>query len=249
MAHQIYSAPEDVLIYAVGDVHGQLHLLDDILSQIVIDADKTSDVTKRFLVFVGDYIDRGPDSAGVIERLVSGLPDGFEAHCLMGNHEAILLDFLDDPTLLPHWLRNGAAATLASYGVGAPGEDAPLPAFIQCRDQLFAALPLSHLAFLRGLPLSVKLGDYYFVHAGIRPGVPLDAQARNDALWIRDDFLDRDEDFGCIVVHGHTPGPEPVERRNRIGIDTGAWVYGRLTALRLAGSERAFFHAEEAGAD
>ncbi len=243
-AHDTFSAPDDMLVYAVGDIHGQLHLLDALLAKIVADAAKADEFVQRVLVFVGDYVDRGPNSAGVIERLISGLPDGFDTHCLMGNHEAILLDFLDDPTLLPHWLMNGAGTTLASYGVVAPDEDAALPAFIQCRDAFYEALPASHLGFLRGLPLSVTLGDYHFVHAGIRPGVPLNAQERRDALWIRDGFLDSDADFGCVVVHGHTPGPEPVERKNRIGIDTGAWAYGRLTALRLAGPKRAFLHAD-----
>ncbi len=238
-------APDNTLVYAVGDIHGQLHLLDALLTKIVADAAQAPEFDRRVLVFVGDYVDRGPDSAGVIGRLISGLPDGFDAHCLMGNHEAALLDFLDDPSLLPHWLSNGAGATLASYGVEAPDENAALPAFIQCRDAFYAALPSSHLGFLRGLSLSVTMGDYHFVHAGIRPGVPLDEQVRRDSLWIRNGFLDSDADFGCVVVHGHTPGPEPVEKKNRVCIDTGAWAYRRLTALRLAGSRRAFMHVDE----
>lgn len=247
MSHEIAAAPDGTLIYAVGDIHGQLHLLDNLLEQIVVDSAHLSGFHHRVLVFVGDYVDRGPDSSGAIERLISGLPEGFDAHCLMGNHEAILLDFLDDPTLLEHWLMNGAEATLASYGVEAPFVDAPVAEFVQCRDRFLAALPPSHLKFLRSLPLSITLGGYHFVHAGVRPGVPFDVQARNDALWIREDFIDSDEDFGCVVVHGHTPGREPVERSNRIGIDTGAWVYGRLTALRLFGVERHFLFAEEDG--
>ena len=247
MSQERAAAPDGTLIYAVGDIHGQLRLLDDLIEQIVADALKVTGLRRRVLVFVGDYIDRGPDSSGVIERLISGLPEGFDAHCLMGNHEAILLDFLDDPTLLEHWLTNGAEATLASYHVKAPSFDAPIAEFVLRRDHFLAALPPSHLDFLRNLPLSVTLGGYHFVHAGIRPGVPLDRQARRDALWIRRGFLDNDEDFGCVVVHGHTPGPEPVERSNRIGIDTGAWVNGRLTALRLCGTGRQFLFAQEDG--
>jgi len=239
------SVPEGMVIYAVGDIHGQLQLLDNLLKKIVADSVLLSKTHQRVLVFVGDYGDRGPDSAGVIERLISDLPYGFEAHCLMGNHEAILLDFLDDPTLLEHWLRNGAQATLASYGIDAPNDDAPVAEFIRCRDHFVAALPRTHLEFLKTLPLSVSFGDYHFVHAGIRPGVPVNRQERHDMLWIRDEFLDSDEDLGCIVVHGHTPGPEPVVRCNRIGIDTGAWVNGRLTAVRLLGDERWFLTAEE----
>lgn len=239
------AAPDGTLIYAVGDIHGQLHLLEDLFEQIVADSMQLSGHRSRVLVFVGDYVDRGPDSSGVIERLISGLPDGFVAHCLLGNHEAILLDFLDDPAFLVNWLMNGAEATLASYGIEVPYPDAPFAEFAHCRDRFLAALPSSHLNFLENLPLSVTLGDYHFVHAGIRPGVPLDRQARNDALWIRKGFLDSKKDFGCVVVHGHTPGRKPVERRNRIGIDTGAWVHGRLTALRLYGTKRHFLFAEE----
>ena len=247
MSHEIAAAPDGSLIYAVGDIHGQLHLLDNLLDQIVADSAQLSGFQNRVLVFVGDYVDRGPDSAGVIERLISGLPEGFDAHCLMGNHEAMLLDILDDPTLLGRWLMNGAEATMASYGVEAPSMDAPVTKFVQCRDRFLAALPSSHLNFLKTLPLSITLGGYHFVHAGVRPGVPLDRQARNDALWIRDGFIDSGEEFGCVVVHGHTPGREPVERSNRIGIDTGAWAYGCLTALRLFGVERHFFFADEDG--
>ena len=239
------SVPEGMVVYAVGDIHGQLHLLDDLLEKIVADAVPFAETHRRALVFVGDYLDRGRDSAGVIEQLISNLPFGFEVHCLMGNHEAILLDFLDDPMILDHWLRNGAQATLASYGIEAPNDDAPAVEFIRCRDEFVAALPPTHLQFLKDLPLSVSLGDYHFVHAGIRPGVPVHRQERHDMLWIRDEFLDSDEDLGCVVVHGHTPGLEPVVRNNRIGIDTGAWANGRLTAVRLLEEERSFLSAEE----
>ena len=233
-----------MLIYAIGDIHGQLHLLDKLLAKIEADAARWH-AKRRLLVFLGDYVDRGPDSAGVIERLISGLPVGFEAHFLMGNHEAILLDFFDNPETFELWLMNGAGATLASYGVDAPGSDEPLAAFTACRDRFKQALPTAHRTFLDGLQLTVSYGDYVFVHAGIRPGIALADQMRDDLLWIRDDFLDSEDDFGAVVVHGHTPVPEPEVRPNRIGIDTGVWIYGRLTALRLFADERDFLMAED----
>jgi serine/threonine protein phosphatase 1 len=237
------SIPKGMLIYAVGDVHGQLHLLDALLAQILEDS-RTREAHRRVLIFVGDYVDRGPDSSGVIERLVSGLPEGFETCCLMGNHEAILLKFLNEADTLEHWLMNGAETTLASYGVDAPGSGASTADNAACRDQFAAALPAAHLAFLDDLKLHVSFGDYLFVHAGIRPGIAIKDQARKDFLWIRDGFVDSDADFGAVVVHGHTPGHEPVVRPNRIGIDTGAYVYGRLTALRLFGEEQGFLSAK-----
>ena len=158
---------------------------------------------------------------------------GFETHFLKGNHEAILLDFLAEPWRLDHWLLNGGDATMESYGVdtarlarlGAPPE--------VWRTAFAEALPEAHLRFFRSLKLSVSFGDYLFVHAGVRPGVPLAAQLEADLVWIRAPFLNHSEPFGKIVVHGHTPVREPVMRPNRIGIDTGAVFTGRLTALRL----------------
>lgn len=198
----------------------------------------------RVLVFVGDYVDRGADSSGVIERLLSGMPEGFDVRCLMGNHEAMLLKFLEQPETLDHWLINGAEETLASYGVEVPGSGASANDQLTCRDHFAAALPSAHLAFLKSLELHVSFGGYLFVHAGIRPGVALEDHTRNDFLWIREGFVDSDADLGTVVVHGHTSGLEPVVRPNRIGIDTGAFVYGRLTALRLMGQERGFLSAE-----
>ena len=237
--------PDGTLIYAIGDIHGQLHLLDALLARIGGDAACTEGARRRVLVFVGDYVDRGPDAAGVIERVSARLPGGFEAHCLMGNHEAILLEFLERPETLTHWLANGGRATLASYGVNPPELDASSRDVAACRDAFAAALPLAHLAFLKALEPVFSLGGYLFVHAGIRPGVALEDQALRDLLWIREDFLDSGDDFGAVVVHGHTPVREPVVKPNRIDIDTGARVHGRLTALRLFGAERSFLSAGE----
>lgn len=235
--------PAGTLVYAIGDVHGCPGLLDKLLARIAADAEGFG-AERRVLVFVGDYVDRGPDSAGVIERVAAGLPAGFEAICLKGNHEDLMLDFLAraDSQALALWLYNGGDATLASYGVKAafpagPGEAAA------CRDALLAALPEHHRTFLDRLRLSATLGDYFFAHAGVMPGVPLDQQQPHDLMWVREPFLESREDFGKVVVHGHTPVERPDVRENRIGIDTGAFATGRLTALRLHGDARAFLEA------
>jgi len=237
--------PEGALIYAVGDIHGQLHLLEALLARIASDAAGTPGAQRRMIVFIGDYVDRGPDSAGVISRLCGGFPSGFETHCLRGNHEAMLLEFLEQPETYAQWRMNGADATLYSYGVDTPPEDAPPGVIAACRDAFAAALPPAHLAFLNALPLTSSHGGYLFVHAGIRPGVALEDQQPEDLMWIRYDFLDCEDDFGMVVVHGHTPVLEPDVKPNRIGIDTGAWVHGRLTALRLFGAGQSLLSVEE----
>jgi diadenosine tetraphosphatase ApaH/serine/threonine PP2A family protein phosphatase len=232
--------PEGQLLYAVGDIHGRIDLLQRLLDLIERDAAASSGAERRTLVFLGDYVDRGPDSRGVVERLIRDLPPGFDKHFLKGNHEAILLDFLDDPWRLDHWLLNGGEETMRSYGVDTE-RLARLSAPPDVWRQAFAeALPEAHLHFFRDLQLSVSFGDYLFVHAGVRPGVPLAAQSEADLIWIRGPFLNHADPFGKIVVHGHTPGREPVTRPNRIGIDTGAVFTDRLTALRLQDGAREF---------
>lgn len=227
------AVPPGMVVYAVGDIHGRLDLLARLLERIEADG-RGTDAERRVLVFLGDYVDRGPDSRGVIERLAAGPPPGFEARFLKGNHEALLLAALEQPAALPLWLSNGAEATLASYGLAMPQ---PLHGLGR---RFSAALPEAHRRFLEGLELYARYGDYLFVHAGLRPGVPVECQSPDDLLWIREPFLYCDQDFGCTVVHGHTPADQPVVRPNRIGIDTLAWSSGRLTALRLSGATRAF---------
>jgi len=238
------SLPQGQLIYAIGDIHGRSDLLALLLDNITADAAHSKDAKRRTLVFLGDYIDRGHDSARVVDTLLGELPQGFDAHFLKGNHEEIMLDFLADPSYLGQWLANGADATFRSYGMdleelirkGATPE--------VWRRAFLASLPETHRDFFETLELAVIFGDYLFVHAGVRPGVPLDAQDPHDMVWIRAPFLQSDEDFGKIVVHGHTPAREPVIRANRIGIDTGAVFTDRLTALKLEDGSRTLLYAD-----
>jgi serine/threonine protein phosphatase 1 len=239
------SLPQGQLVYAIGDIHGRVDLLTRLLAQIEADAKRSGGVERKALVFLGDYVDRGPDSRRVVDVLLGGLPKGFNAHFLKGNHEAMLLDFLQDPSTLGQWLANGAATTLQSYGVNVSGlarADAEPELW---RDAFLARLPRTHFRFFDDLELAVSFGDYFFVHAGVRPGVPLDAQSPLDLIWIRGEFLRSKEGFGKMVVHGHTPGAVPDLRANRIGIDTGAVFTNRLTALRLANGARGFLQTEE----
>jgi serine/threonine protein phosphatase 1 len=234
--------PQGNLLYAVGDIHGRLDLLEQLLDLIEADAQAQADAETRVLIFLGDYVDRGPECRGVVEKLVSDLPQGFETHFLKGNHEAILLDFLQEAWRLDHWLQNGGETTMQSYGVDTE-RLARLGAPAEVWRQAFAeALPGAHLRFFKNLRLSVTFGDYLFVHAGVRPGVPLKAQSEADLVWIRGPFLNHAGPFGKIVVHGHTPGAAAVVRSNRICIDTGAVFTGRLTALRLKDGTREFLH-------
>lgn len=233
--------PHGLRIYAVGDIHGRLDLLDRLLDDIAADADDALG-TMHYLVFLGDYVDRGPDAAGVIGRLAEGPPPGFGAVHLKGNHEAAMIRFLTDLRAGPSWLRFGGDATLHSYGLPAPDPADPLfAAHLQrVQERLCDVLPPRHRAFLAGLRTSLSIGGYLFVHAGIRPGVPVDAQQEDDLLWIREDFLDSAADHGPVVVHGHTITTSPDVRSNRIGIDTGAYATNRLTCLVLEGTERRF---------
>jgi serine/threonine protein phosphatase 1 len=220
--------PHGVRVYAVGDIHGRADLLDDILLRIDADLRRNSPV-RAVEVFLGDYVDRGPNSKNVIDSLI-GRRASHEVVCLKGNHEDSLLAFLKDPSTLEYWSQLGGLETLKSYGIRLPAGGLALP-----RDELAsnfsAMMPDSHKQFFATLPLSLTLGDFFFVHAGVKPGVPLSEQKEDDLLWIRDEFLRSGKDFGKMIVHGHTPTIEPDVRKNRIGIDTGAFATGILTCL------------------
>ena len=240
-AHRRARVPDGVVVYAIGDIHGHYHLLETLLARIHADAE-SQDHDRRILVFIGDYVDRGPASRLVVERVVAGFPL-FETIALKGNHEQILLDFIADPERWATYRRLGGIETLMSYGVERDLllDSNVVPATL--RDSFLALLPQSHHDFLRSLSLSYDCGDYHFVHAGVRPGVPLDRQTDDDRLWIRDQFLTAGDVFGGrVIVHGHTPTRNPENLGYRIGIDTGAYMTGRLTAARFSGTDLQFLH-------
>lgn len=224
-------------LYAVGDIHGRDDLLAELLVKIEQDAAAKSPA-KNVLVFLGDYVDRGLQSCQVLDRLISGLPEGFEAVFLKGNHEEALLQFLDDAQFAKTWKYYGGLETLHSYGVTDLTLSDEPTVFEQARDRFNAVLPAEHRQFLESLSYSVSFGDYFFAHAGVRPGIGLERQSEQDLLWIRDDFLSSRSNFGKIIVHGHTPREEVEFRSNRIGVDTGAYMTNVLTALVLEGSSR-----------
>lgn len=230
------SGPAGQTAYVVGDVHGRLDLLDQLLERIGGDiAERRPERT--LIVFLGDLIDRGPDSAGVVERLRKYRSDGARTIFLLGNHEEVLLRILaGEAQLIPGWLRFGGAQCLRSYG-GNPVKISQLPEKAAV-EAIRAAIWPEHIEFLSSFADTCRFGDYVFVHAGIRPGVELDQQSQQDLRWIREPFLTDDTDHGFIVVHGHTIRPEIDERPNRIGIDTGAYATGVLTALVIDGAER-----------
>jgi len=225
--------PAGLRVYAIGDIHGRVDLLDQLHG--LIEADLSTAPERAVIVYLGDYIDRGPDSAAVIERLCRPKLNRVETVALLGNHEDLLLQFLDAPYGANLWLTNGGDATLRSYKVKVP---ASFDELLFTQRALLHALPRHHKDFLAGLPEEVTFGDYLFVHAGIKPGLPLDRQSREHRIWIRDVFLDSEVDHGLVVVHGHTIVHEVEWRTNRIGVDTGAYTTGRLTALVLEGGDR-----------
>lgn len=231
--------PDGLVVYAIGDVHGERDLLDGLLADIAADARGRKELAP-VVVLLGDYVDRGPDSRGVIERLVGDPLPGFTLRFLKGNHEEAMLGFIDDPAGSVDWLRFGGTETLGSYGVRASVAAADADRCRVLRDLLGARLPDEHLHFLRSLETCVVYGDYAFVHAGIRPGRRLAAQDPQDLLWIRAPFLDSTVRHEKIIVHGHTIVDRPDLRHNRIGIDTGAYATGRLTALVLEGESVRF---------
>ena len=233
--------PPGYLVHAVGDVHGRDDLLVDLLRQIDADADSRN-AERRVLVFLGDLIDRGPASAQVIERLRTYRPDRTRLVFLSGNHEEVLLRILDgEPGPIPDWLRFGGAECLESYGVDAGRLKRMSPA--RALETIRSAIPAEHAAFLRGFDDSFRAGGYLFVHAGIRPGVALAEQSVVDLRWIREPFLSDRLDHGFTVVHGHTIRRAVEDHGNRIGIDTGAYRYGVLTAIGLEGADRWYLQA------
>jgi serine/threonine protein phosphatase 1 len=229
------SVPDGMRVYAIGDIHGRLDLLDRLLAMIDEDDDARG-AARTELIFLGDLVDRGPDSVGVIERLMA-LRDRRPVRYLIGNHEEVFLRAVaGDLRALRFLVRIGGRETLFSYGISET-EYRDLD-----YDVLLALLrekvPPAHVAFLSAFETWIEVGDYLFVHAGIRPGVAVEDQKTSDLCWIREDFLRHRDSFGKMVVHGHSITEDIDERPNRIGIDTGAFASGRLTAIGLERDQR-----------
>jgi len=233
------SGPDGYRAYAIGDIHGRIDLLEDLLAKIETDiASRLS--SENIIIFLGDLIDRGPDSAAVVERLRTYSPGDATTIFLSGNHEEVMLRVLagEKGGLLTDWLKFGGAECLQSYGVD--------PAVVATKSEaaalraIKAAVPQAHADFLASFADTFRFGDYLFVHAGIRPGLGIADQAGSDLRWIREPFLEDTADHGFVVVHGHTISSKVEQRANRIGLDTGAYRTGILTALAVEGANRWF---------
>ncbi|MBW8754984.1 MAG: serine/threonine protein phosphatase [Sphingomonadales bacterium] len=223
------------LIYAIGDIHGCYDQLRRLLSQIASDAKVHANGRTTTLIFCGDYVDRGPASREVLDALCwLKRHQPFDLQFLKGNHEQVMLNYMSAPARTTAWLRFGGSETLQSYGVTPPAPDDGPEAHLAARDDLLERLPVAHLRFLQDLELMIGVGDYAFVHAGVRHGVALAKQEEDDLLWIREEFLETEAPHDRIIVHGHTwESDQPQIGPYRIGIDTGAYATGVLTALRL----------------
>jgi len=234
--------PDGRIGYAVGDVHGRADLLARMFERLENDARVSG--AKPVVVFLGDYIDRGPDSAEVIELLLLGRPEGFERRFLKGNHEAAMLAFMADPVAHRAWLSHGGLETLASYKCAVmPTIGAGADELVAARDAFVQVLPALHRAFLARLERFVSIGDYLFVHAGVDPSKDLAGQSDADLFWIRRRFLNDQKRLDQCVVHGHTPTDQPYSDKRRVGVDTGAYYSGRLSAVRLEADRVDFLEA------
>jgi serine/threonine protein phosphatase 1 len=239
---RVAQIPERLRLYVIGDVHGRADLLLRMRDLVQEDIGRQP-VPQSTIILLGDYVDRGPSSMQVVELLASGTLFQHRVIALRGNHEDMLLGFAQDQRGALLWRHNGGVETLHSYGVDV--QAFRIGQAVRETGQSFRArLPAAHRDFLAGLPTSCEIGDYYFCHAGVRPGVPLTAQSEADLLWIRDEFLASQADFGKIVVHGHTPVVQPQILPNRINVDTGAYISNRLTCLVLEGETYRFLFAE-----
>lgn len=259
MRHQVDAAADETeranprrigghLVYAIGDVHGRYDLLKALLAKVWRDCAERAAGRAPVLILCGDYVDRGPQSAQVLDALNwLGKRTDIRLHLLKGNHEDAMLDFLRDPEAAREWLGFGGAQTLASYGVQLPAADADARALLSARDDLLERLPASHLLLLQRLEMMVTVGDYAFVHAGVKPGVALADQADNDLLWIRRAFVDFDGPHERYIVHGHTWADDrPQVLDHRLGLDTGAYATGVLTAARIEDFSLGFLQARAA---
>lgn len=246
VAPAVPRVPDGTLVWAVGDIHGCLNLLKALVDGIHADA-ASIDASRKMVIFLGDYIDRGPDSRGVLRYLIDLPRDaGIEWRFLKGNHEEAMLKFLDDPSFGTNWCEYGGDAALASYGLKPPEMKHRVEAWARVAADLDHKVTAQERAFLGNLEYSISVGDYFFAHAGARPGIALDRQSARDLMWIRGSFLDDETPFEKVVVHGHTPTTDVHADHRRIGVDTKAYASGILTAVRLKGQSRQLLFASEA---
>ena len=224
--------PEGLRLYAIGDVHGCLGLLDAMHAKIERDIEKAEPADWR-IIHLGDYVDRGPDSKGVLDRLIAKRKADPRFVTLAGNHDIAFVDFLQQPTMRGLFATYGGVDPARSYGIDMQFDYEA--AFLREHERLTDAVPAEHVEFLLTLSFSASFGDFFFCHAGIRPGIALERQSLDDLLWIRGEFLDSPVLHPKVIVHGHTPVRAPELRPNRIGIDTGAFHSGVLSAVVIDG--------------
>lgn len=247
LARRPARGPDDAVVWVIGDIHGAADLLRPLLRAVGEDLEQAPR-SRRILVCLGDYIDRGPDSRGVLDSLIAfGRDPKVEAHFLRGNHEDRMEAFLVDPDTGPTWCALGGRETLGSFGVHPPARTAGRQAWADASAALNKALSADHRAFLAGQKHSLTLGDFFFAHAGAEPGVSLDRQDPQQLMWIRNRFLDHRDPFEKMIVHGHTPVPDVHIDHRRIALDTGAYATGRLSALRISGEARSLLQAVRVG--
>lgn len=241
------SVPDKTRIYAIGDIHGRADLLEALHENILNDAKTAHGDMEMVVVYLGDYMDRGAQSRQALDMLIASPLVDFEHVYLKGNHDDALLTFLEDSSIGPDWFSIGGDACLYSYQIPPQNGLSARKKFKQLQESLRSALPDDHLAFLSNLKLIYEAGDYIFVHAGVMPGRPLSKQNPAHLMWVRDEFLNDERNYGKIIVHGHTITAKPDIRANRIGIDTGAYATGILTCLVLEGTQRRFLTTEAVG--
>lgn len=238
-AMPVARVPQGQRVYAVGDIHGRLDLFDQLLQRIEED-DARRSPAETTLILLGDLVDRGPESRGVVDRAMQLVQNG-KVRVLAGNHEEMLLTSMASDEALRHFLRHGGKETLFSYGL--PPEEYSRSTLPELRERMNTLVPAEHVDFFRAMEDRIAIGDYLFVHAGVRPEVPVEQQTTSDLRWIRREFLDHAQWHGHMIVHGHTITEEPEAMPNRIGIDTGAYASGRLTALGVEADAHWFVSA------
>ena len=236
--------------YAVGDIHGRADLLSEMIALLERRADQERrEAGDPIVIFLGDYVDRGPHAAGVLDLLIAGRPEGYERRFLKGNHEEMMLAFMDAPLQNRSWITQGGAETLLAYGVTPPSPlDLAHDVWFKAAEDLKAAVPAPHMAFLGGLERYVVAEDYVFVHAGVNLARSIEQQTDEDLYWSREKFLNSRKRFPLRVVHGHTPADLPFADERRIGLDTGAYATGVLTAARFEGDGVRFLSVTASGA-